>query len=105
MLYRKAGSRTLLIPTAPQFKQRLEAVVISVCNHIRYRQQFYCPSVQVEAILGKSRYLAGDTITEADVRLFTTLVRFDMVYVGHFKVQSVVVNHLGIYVEGRVMKS
>jgi glutathionyl-hydroquinone reductase len=31
------------------------------------------------------RYLMGDTITEADVRLFTTLVRFDPVYHGHFK--------------------
>ena len=31
------------------------------------------------------RYLVGDTITEADVRLFTTLVRFDVVYHGHFK--------------------
>lgn len=35
--------------------------------------------------LGASRYLVGDTITEADVRLFTTLVRFDAVYHGHFK--------------------
>ncbi|MEU3908539.1 glutathione S-transferase family protein [Streptomyces goshikiensis] len=32
-----------------------------------------------------SRYLVGDTLTEADVRLFTTLVRFDSVYHGHFK--------------------
>ncbi|HWS32316.1 MAG TPA: glutathione S-transferase C-terminal domain-containing protein [Actinoplanes sp.] len=31
------------------------------------------------------RYLVGDQITEADVRLFTTLVRFDAVYHGHFK--------------------
>ncbi len=31
------------------------------------------------------RYLVGDTITEADVRLFTTLARFDPVYHGHFK--------------------
>ena len=31
------------------------------------------------------RYLMGDTITEADVRLFTTLARFDAVYHGHFK--------------------
>ena len=31
------------------------------------------------------RYLSGDTITEADWRLFTTLLRFDAVYVGHFK--------------------
>ncbi|MFE3521364.1 glutathione S-transferase family protein [Streptomyces sp. NPDC059161] len=35
--------------------------------------------------LTTSRYLVGDTITEADIRLFTTLVRFDAVYHGHFK--------------------
>ncbi|TXS52009.1 glutathione S-transferase family protein [Streptomyces sp. t39] len=35
--------------------------------------------------LERSRYLVGDTLTEADVRLFTTLVRFDAVYHGHFK--------------------
>lgn len=35
--------------------------------------------------LSGQRYLIGDTITEADVRLFTTLVRFDPVYHGHFK--------------------
>lgn len=39
----------------------------------------------LEARLSKQRYLAGDQITEADWRLFTTLVRFDPVYVGHFK--------------------
>jgi putative glutathione S-transferase len=40
---------------------------------------------RLEARLGTQRYLVGDTITEADVRLFTTLVRFDAVYHGHFK--------------------
>ncbi|OLF08896.1 glutathione S-transferase family protein [Actinophytocola xanthii] len=35
--------------------------------------------------LSGQRYLVGDTITEADIRLFTTLVRFDAVYHGHFK--------------------
>ncbi|MCK6372099.1 MAG: glutathione S-transferase family protein [Gammaproteobacteria bacterium] len=35
--------------------------------------------------LGRQRYLLGDRLTEADWRLFTTLVRFDAVYVGHFK--------------------
>ncbi|WP_155054168.1 glutathione S-transferase family protein [Streptomyces blattellae] len=35
--------------------------------------------------LEERRYLVGDTITEADIRLFTTLVRFDAVYHGHFK--------------------
>ncbi|WP_371169432.1 glutathione S-transferase family protein [Aliiroseovarius sp. 2305UL8-7] len=39
----------------------------------------------LEARLSKTRYLTGKTITEADWRLFTTLVRFDPVYVGHFK--------------------
>lgn len=40
---------------------------------------------KVETILAKQRYLVGDQITESDWRLFTTLVRFDAVYVGHFK--------------------
>lgn len=40
---------------------------------------------QLETRLSKQRYLAGNRITEADWRLFTTLVRFDPVYVGHFK--------------------
>lgn len=35
--------------------------------------------------LSRQRFLVGDTITEADIRLFTTLVRFDAVYHGHFK--------------------
>jgi len=39
----------------------------------------------LEERLTDQRYLVGDTITEADVRLFTTLVRFDAVYHGHFK--------------------
>ena len=39
----------------------------------------------LEDRLAKRRYLMGDTITEADVRLFTTLARFDAVYHGHFK--------------------
>ncbi|MEM7670324.1 MAG: glutathione S-transferase family protein [Pseudomonadota bacterium] len=40
---------------------------------------------QLEAHLTTHRYLAGDRVTEADWRLWTTLVRFDPVYVGHFK--------------------
>jgi putative glutathione S-transferase len=40
---------------------------------------------RVEDILSRRRYLVGATITEADWRLFTTIVRFDAVYYGHFK--------------------
>jgi glutathionyl-hydroquinone reductase len=40
---------------------------------------------ELEARLARSRYLVGDRITEADWRLFTTLVRFDLVYYAHFK--------------------
>jgi putative glutathione S-transferase len=39
----------------------------------------------LEAHLGEHPYLVGDRLTEADWRLFTTLLRFDPVYVGHFK--------------------
>lgn len=38
-----------------------------------------------EQVLDRQRYLCGDVITEADWCLFTTLIRFDPVYVGHFK--------------------
>ncbi|MGM0525625.1 MAG: glutathione S-transferase family protein [Pseudomonadota bacterium] len=40
---------------------------------------------RVEEILAQQPFLAGDRLTEADWRLFTTLVRFDAVYYGHFK--------------------
>lgn len=40
---------------------------------------------KVEAILSRQKYLVGDQLTEADVRLFPTIVRFDVVYVSHFK--------------------
>jgi putative glutathione S-transferase len=40
---------------------------------------------ELEARLSKSRYLFGDHIVEADWRLFCTLIRFDVVYLGHFK--------------------
>jgi putative glutathione S-transferase len=40
---------------------------------------------ELESRLARQRYLLGDRLTEADWRLFTTLLRFDPVYVGHFK--------------------
>jgi putative glutathione S-transferase len=40
---------------------------------------------ELDRLLMERRYLAGDRITLADWRLFTTLIRFDAVYVGHFK--------------------
>jgi len=40
---------------------------------------------QLEERLADKRFLLGDKLTEADIRLFPTLVRFDAVYVSHFK--------------------
>jgi putative glutathione S-transferase len=40
---------------------------------------------ELNELLGKERFLTGNYFTEADIRLFTTLFRFDPVYVGHFK--------------------
>ncbi len=40
---------------------------------------------RVEAVLARHRYLTGERLTEADIRLFTTLVRFDPVYHNHFR--------------------
>lgn len=49
-----------------------------------YRRLFARLDELSERLAGQ-RYLVGDTITEADIRLFSTLVRFDAVYHGHFK--------------------
>lgn len=48
-------------------------------------EQLFTALDELEHRLGENLYLAGDAITEADWRLFTTLIRFDAVYVGHFK--------------------
>lgn len=48
-------------------------------------ERLFCALDRLEARLARSRYLAGEVLTEADWRLFTTLVRFDAVYYGHFK--------------------
>ncbi len=48
-------------------------------------QQLFDALDLIEKRLSKQRYLLGSQLTEADWRLFTTLIRFDSVYVGHFK--------------------
>lgn len=48
-------------------------------------EQLFSALDRVERHLETHRYLAGNQMTEADWRLFTTLIRFDAVYVGHFK--------------------
>jgi putative glutathione S-transferase len=77
----------------------LNAIVYDTVNNGVYKAGFattqdaYAESVaklfdtldMLEERLGRGRYLFGDRLTEADWRLFTTLVRFDAVYVGHFK--------------------
>jgi putative glutathione S-transferase len=53
-----------------------------------YEKAFQALFARLDALserLAQRRYLMGDQITEADVRLFTTLVRFDAAYHGHFK--------------------
>merc|ERR1712010_233103 len=52
-------------------------------------QKLFTAMDSVEEILSKTRFLTGDKLTEADIRLFTTLVRFDAVYFVHFKTNGV----------------
>ena len=57
-------------------------------SHRAYEQSFELLFARLDWLshrLANRRYLVGDSITEADVRLFTTLVRFDPAYHGHFK--------------------
>src|SRR5690606_38754306 len=52
---------------------------------------------KVDAQLQKTRYLCGTVLTEADIRLFTTLVRFDTVYHTHFKCNGrLIAQYLGL---------
>jgi putative glutathione S-transferase len=78
---------------------RINALVYPAINNGVYRAGFattqkayeeafrelFAALDQIEERLSKQRYLVGDRITEADWRLFTTLARFDPVYVGLFK--------------------
>ena len=48
-------------------------------------QRLFSTLDELEARLSRQRYLCGDQLSEADWRLFTTLIRFDAVYHGHFK--------------------
>lgn len=78
---------------------RLNAMIYPAVNNGVYRAGFatsqaayeeafgelFATLDRLDTLLGTQRYLAGGRITEADWRLFTTLVRFDPVYVGHFK--------------------
>ncbi|MFC4453086.1 glutathione S-transferase family protein [Deinococcus sonorensis] len=57
-------------------------------NQARYDEAVTTLFARLDALeqhLATRRYLVGGQLTEADIRLFTTLVRFDAVYVGHFK--------------------
>lgn len=77
----------------------LNAVVYADVNNGVYRAGFAAAQAAYEAAvtalferldwleerLARQRYLVGGRLTEADIRLFTTLVRFDSVYYSHFK--------------------
>ncbi|CRH85127.1 Glutathione S-transferase%2C C-terminal domain [Chlamydia trachomatis] len=50
-----------------------------------YEEKLDAALDELEALLSTQEYLVGNQFTEADIRLFTKLVRFDAVYYGHFK--------------------
>ncbi|PZR55337.1 glutathione S-transferase family protein [Xylanimonas oleitrophica] len=91
-----------LLPTDPDERAEMESVMRKVFTEVNngvYRagfagsQEAYAKAYHrlfdaldwLEERLATRRFLMGEHITEADVRLFTTLVRFDAVYHGHFK--------------------
>jgi len=94
------GNRLDFYP--PALQEDIDAVNADVYEHINngvYKSGFatdqtvyekhvmalFDSLARMEQRLGQQRYLAGEWLTEADIRLFTTLVRFDAVYHGHFK--------------------
>ena len=97
--YHRPGAPALY---PPELRAEIDAVNLAVFTEVNngvYRAGFAGTQSAYEAAyarlfarldrlsdrLASRRYLVGDTITEADVRLFTTLVRFDAVYHSHFK--------------------
>jgi putative glutathione S-transferase len=48
-------------------------------------QELFDALARWDEVLGRQRYLCGERMTEADIALFTTLLRFDLVYYSHFK--------------------
>jgi glutathionyl-hydroquinone reductase len=58
--------------------------VLIVCTSLAPRELFASLD-RCEEVLSRQRYIAGNALTEADVRLFMTLIRFDEVYVVYFK--------------------
>jgi len=95
-----ATKKTSLAPPEllPAIDKTLDAIYTPVNNGV-YRAGFATKQEAYEeacndvfaaldhwdAVLGKQRYLCGATLTEADVAMFTTLLRFDVVYYAHFK--------------------
>jgi glutathionyl-hydroquinone reductase len=97
--YHRPGAPALY---PPELREEIDAVNLAVYTEVNngvYRagfaksQEAYDSAFErlfsaldwLEELLGERRYLAGDRITEADWRLFTTLVRFDAVYYVHFR--------------------
>ncbi|WP_184786916.1 glutathione S-transferase family protein [Phytomonospora endophytica] len=97
--FHRQGAPVLYPPDARAEIDEVNAVVFADVNNGVYRCGFAGSQAAYEDAYGRlfarldwlsarlegRRYLVGDTITEADVRLFTTLARFDAVYHGHFK--------------------
>lgn len=94
------GNRLDLYPEAlrPEINQLNDRIYPAVNNGVyragfatsqgAYEEAFdevFAELDALEKLLGEKRYLSGEYLTEADVRLFTTLIRFDAVYHGHFK--------------------
>jgi putative glutathione S-transferase len=98
-LHREGAPDLYPEPLRPEIDEVMEAVLQDVNNGVykcgfagsqeAYEKSYHALWDRMDWLsqrLSQQRYLVGDTITEADIRLFTTLVRFDAVYHGHFKV-------------------
>lgn len=95
-----AGDSTALVP--PEMREAIDSMIDA--NYAPYNNGVYragfattqeayeeaCHDVfktldRCEEILSRQRFLCGDVLTEADIAFFTTSLRFDLVYYGHFK--------------------
>lgn len=59
-----------------------------VCPALSFIRELTATLDRIEEILSRQRFLAGSVLTEADIRAFVTLIRYDEVYVVYFKTNT-----------------
>ncbi|CAI5504225.1 unnamed protein product [Closterium sp. Naga37s-1] len=78
-------SGTIVNNESSDIMRMLNSEFNAIAKHPQAFKELFAALDRCEDILSRQRFIAGDVFTEADIRLFVTLIRFDEVYVVHYK--------------------